>query len=128
MFKCSYNPKSAYSTKCTDHPGMPATDLIDNLAIDPEDLSMIKASVLHLEMRQREDPPKQDPVRMDPIASKGEGLIMLLHCPPGTGKTFTVECLAECLAEYSGGDPESVAEALSNTGLERPLLRVSTGE
>ncbi|KAI4223765.1 MAG: hypothetical protein LQ349_007366 [Xanthoria aureola] len=88
--------------------GMPATDLIDNLEIDPEDLNMIKASVPHLERRQRGDPPKQDPARIDPIAGKGQGQIMLLHGPPGTGKTFT----AECLAEYS----------------ERPLLRLSTGE
>lgn len=82
---------------------MPATDLIDNLEIDPEDLKMIKASVPHLERRQRGDPPKQDPARIDPIAGKGQGQIMLLHGPPGTGKTFT----AECLAEYSGKDSSS---------------------
>ncbi|KAI4258647.1 MAG: hypothetical protein L6R42_004979, partial [Xanthoria sp. 1 TBL-2021] len=76
---------------------IPAIDLINNLAIDPEDLSMIKASVPHLEVRQRGEPPQESTVRMDPIAGKGEGHIMLLHGPPGTGKTFT----AECLAEYS---------------------------
>ncbi|KAL8669048.1 MAG: hypothetical protein Q9168_006348 [Polycauliona sp. 1 TL-2023] len=86
----------------------PDINLIHNLAIDPEDLSMIKASVPHLEVRQRGDPLQDNTIRMDPIAGKGEGQIVLLHGSPGTGKTFTVECLAE----YSA----------------RPLLRLSTGE
>ena len=31
----------------------------------------------------------------DFIRSKGEGQIFLLHGPPGVGKTYTAECIAE---------------------------------
>jgi len=31
----------------------------------------------------------------DFIQSKGEGQIFLLHGPPGVGKTYTAECIAE---------------------------------
>lgn len=31
----------------------------------------------------------------DYIQSKGEGQIFLLHGPPGVGKTYTAECIAE---------------------------------
>lgn len=44
----------------------------------------------------------------DIMKSKGNGLVMLLHGPPGTGKTFTAETVAEIA--------------------ERPLFRVTCGD
>jgi DNA polymerase III delta prime subunit len=37
-------------------------------------------------------------LQADYIEEKGEGRVILLHGPPGLGKTYTVECIAE----YSG--------------------------
>ena len=34
------------------------------------------------------------PINLDTIHDKGEGQVILLHGPPGVGKTFTVECIA----------------------------------
>lgn len=34
------------------------------------------------------------PINLDTIHNKGEGQVILLHGPPGVGKTFTVECIA----------------------------------
>jgi DNA polymerase III delta prime subunit len=41
---------------------------------------------------------RQGPWSADFIQNKGEGQIFLLHGPPGVGKTYT----AECIAEYTG--------------------------
>ncbi|KAL8734032.1 MAG: hypothetical protein Q9166_001793 [cf. Caloplaca sp. 2 TL-2023] len=35
------------------------------------------------------------PCRIDYISNKGEGQVALLHGPPGVGKTYTVECIAQ---------------------------------
>jgi ATP-dependent Lon protease len=37
----------------------------------------------------------------DFIQSKGEGQIFLLHGPPGVGKTYTAECIAELTRKMS---------------------------
>ncbi|KIM96275.1 hypothetical protein OIDMADRAFT_131963 [Oidiodendron maius Zn] len=60
---------------------------IDNLILPSEDLQLITALCRnHLNTNHQ---------FVDFIGGKGEGMILLLHGPPGTGKTFTVECVAE---------------------------------
>jgi SpoVK/Ycf46/Vps4 family AAA+-type ATPase len=52
----------------------------------------------------------------DSISGKGNGLIILLHGAPGTGKTFTAEGVAEFaekpLFRVTCGDVGTVAEAV----------------
>ena len=88
-------PISASSILTVLRSDYPDKKLIDSLAVDEEHLDMIKAFTPWLDIRQRADRPEPRPVRIDPINGKGEGQIMLFHGPPGTGKTFTVECIAE---------------------------------
>ena len=62
-------------------------------------------------IRDRETgPPSQDSSQftMDIVHGKGEGLIILLHGPPGVGKTSTAECVA--------------------AQLKRPILRITCGD
>ena len=75
------------------------TEAFDNLVIDDTTRKLIKALV----MRQLEADKGTDL-----IAGKGQGLIILLHGGPGTGKTFT----AESVAEFA----------------KKPLYRVSCGD
>ena len=75
------------------------TEAFDNLVIDNTTRKLIKALV----MRQLEADKGTDL-----IAGKGQGLIILLHGGPGTGKTFTAESVAEIA--------------------KKPLYRVSCGD
>ena len=75
------------------------TEAFDNLVIDPTTKKLIEALV----MRQLEADKGTDM-----IAGKGQGLIILLHGGPGTGKTFTAESVAEIA--------------------KKPLYRVSCGD
>jgi len=70
-----------------------------DLVVDPETKELVQALVM-----------KQLGARnsTDVIQGKGNGLILLLHGGPGTGKTFT----AEGVAEFA----------------EKPLLRVTCGD
>lgn len=71
----------------------------DHLVVDPETKELIKALVTNQISREQ---------GTDIIESKGNGLIILLHGGPGTGKTFTAESVAEIA--------------------EKPLYRVTCGD
>ena len=75
------------------------TEAFDNLVVDETTRKLIKALV----MQQLEADKGTDL-----IAGKGQGLIILLHGGPGTGKTFTAESVAEIA--------------------KKPLYRVSCGD
>jgi ATP-dependent Lon protease len=70
-----------------------------DLVVDPETKQLVQALVMKQLGAQKST---------DVIQGKGNGLILLLHGAPGTGKTFT----AEGVAEFA----------------EKPLLRVTCGD
>ncbi|KAI5238785.1 P-loop containing nucleoside triphosphate hydrolase protein [Aureobasidium subglaciale] len=65
----------------------------------------------------------------DIIKGKGKGLVLVLHGPPGVGKTLTAECVAECckrpLYVVSSGDLGTEPDIL-NERLEQILDMAST--
>ncbi|KAJ5383953.1 ATPase AAA-type core [Penicillium concentricum] len=74
-------------------------DAFDSLAIDSKSRDLIEALVTNY---------VEPEYSADLIAGKGNGLILLLHGGPGTGKTLTAESVAEIA--------------------ERPLYRVTCGD
>lgn len=82
-------------------------EAIENLVLPNDKLELIKALVHKFTSSKKAN--KSDTTwSADPIPNKGEGQIFLLHGPPGAGKTFT----AECVAEFT----------------ERPLLSLTCGD
>ncbi|KAH8203948.1 hypothetical protein TruAng_001890 [Truncatella angustata] len=76
------------------------TRCFDDLVLDAETKKTVQALVsTHAEKREAFD---------DIVKGKGQGLVCVLHGPPGVGKTLT----AECVAEY----------------VRRPLYMVSSGD
>ncbi len=72
----------------------------DDLVLDPNTKKTVQALVsMHSKDRESMD---------DIVDGKGQGLVCVLHGPPGVGKTLT----AECVAEY----------------VQRPLYMVSSGD
>ncbi|KAI0115110.1 P-loop containing nucleoside triphosphate hydrolase protein [Daldinia grandis] len=75
-------------------------DCFDNLVLDPATKKTVQAVVsTHSSRRDAFD---------DIVKGKGQGLVCVLHGPPGVGKTLT----AECVAEY----------------VKRPLYMISSGD
>ncbi|RDW63358.1 hypothetical protein BP6252_10903 [Coleophoma cylindrospora] len=68
-----------------------AKDPLSNVVIRKEDIEIIKA----LSFREKN---AEKAWGADFIEGKGLGQIVLLHGPPGVGKTYTVECIAESFA------------------------------
>ncbi|KAK4210669.1 P-loop containing nucleoside triphosphate hydrolase protein [Rhypophila decipiens] len=76
------------------------TKCFDGLVLDPAVKQTVRALVsTHAQKRESFD---------DIVKGKGQGLVCVLHGPPGVGKTLT----AECVAEY----------------VQRPLYMVSSGD
>ncbi|KAK0624894.1 P-loop containing nucleoside triphosphate hydrolase protein [Bombardia bombarda] len=76
------------------------TTCFDDLVLDPAVKKTVRALVSsHSQKRDSFD---------DIVKGKGQGLVCVLHGPPGVGKTLT----AECVAEY----------------VQRPLYMVSSGD
>ena len=73
------------------------TEAIENLVLPSEKQDLIKALVHKYTTAKgsRRFKKAEATWSADPIPNKGEGQIFLLHGPPGAGKTFTAECVAE---------------------------------
>lgn len=94
-----------------------------NLVLKEEKKELIKALV-SVHIGKKSSVGINDPIRVDFMTGKGEGLLILLHGGPGTGKTLTAESVAE-IAERPlyrvtcgdiGIDPESVEKYLASVG------------
>ena len=70
----------------------PNEHAIDNLVMDPNHRKLVEV-LTHKHQDQNQE--IKEPWTADFIHSKGEGQIFLLHGPPGVGKTYTAECIAE---------------------------------
>ena len=73
------------------------TEAIENLVLPADKLDLVKALVhKYTSSKRRPGSVKRESTwSADPIPNKGEGQIFLMHGPPGAGKTFTAECVAE---------------------------------
>lgn len=70
----------------------PNETAINNLVMNDSHLRMVK---ILTERYNDQDLRRDGAWSADFIQSKGEGQIFLLHGPPGVGKTYTAECIAE---------------------------------
>ncbi|KAF8846682.1 hypothetical protein BDZ45DRAFT_812136 [Acephala macrosclerotiorum] len=98
-------------------------NLIDNLVMDPARIRTLKALASSYIRENKHGVKSTQPLwSADFIQGKGRGQIILLHGPPGVGKT----CTAECIAEYTkrplmiltssdiGANPEKIEKTLSD--------------
>ncbi|KAL8932369.1 MAG: hypothetical protein Q9216_006865 [Gyalolechia sp. 2 TL-2023] len=86
--------------------------------IFPEDASGVKED---LERLIKHHGSTKKSLIVDPIKGKGAGLVILLHGPPGVGKTLTAETLAKC-----AGKPLYVVGA-SDIGLDPKVAETTLG-
>ncbi|KAI1194559.1 P-loop containing nucleoside triphosphate hydrolase protein [Nemania serpens] len=87
----------------------------DDLVLDPNTKKTVQALVsMHAKERESMD---------DIVTGKGQGLVCVLHGPPGVGKTLTAECVAEYVQRplymVSSGDL-----GVSSTSLDDSLTRI----
>lgn len=91
----------------------------DQLVLDPVPKRTVQALVSMHVRRGQDETGSVD----DIVAGKGKGLVMVLHGPPGVGKTLT----AECVAEWANRPLYMVAAGDLGTdsyNLERQLKRI----
>lgn len=86
--------------------------------IFPEEAQGVKEDLKNLIEQHGNAKP---PLIVDPIKGKGAGLVILLHGPPGVGKTLTAETLAKC-----AGKPLYVVGA-SDIGLDPKVAEATLG-
>lgn len=85
----------ALDVDCCHEPKI-KVEAIENLVLPADKLEMIKALVHKYTTSKKANPRQNERTwAADAIPNKGEGQIFLLHGPPGAGKTFTAECVAE---------------------------------
>ncbi|KAL8790408.1 MAG: hypothetical protein Q9195_006364 [Heterodermia aff. obscurata] len=94
------------------HIETPKSDEIFEKVIFPEESDSVKED---LRILVEQHGSTKTPLISDPVAGKGSGLTILLHGPPGVGKTLTAEILAK-----AAGKPLYVVGA-SNIGVHLPL-------
>ncbi|KAK1249653.1 hypothetical protein MKX08_009656 [Trichoderma sp. CBMAI-0020] len=68
-------------------------DAMDHLVLDTRKKEMLQGLVRHHSSRSRRSE------KGDLIAGKGQSLVILLHGPPGVGKTLTAESIAEAVGK-----------------------------
>ncbi|KAI2626414.1 P-loop containing nucleoside triphosphate hydrolase protein [Xylaria nigripes] len=91
------------------------TQCFDSLVLDSSTKKTVQALVsMHSKQRESMD---------DIVSGKGQGLVCVLHGPPGVGKTLTAECVAEYVQRplymVSSGDL-----GISSTSLDESLTRI----
>ena len=78
---------------------LPSEEAFDDLVINPEHKTLVQALVKsHARgtyAPEKVSPEAREEYQADIIRGKGRGLIILLHGPPGVGKTSTAECVAD---------------------------------
>lgn len=88
-----------------------------DLILPPQNRDLVESLV-----KSRRNHPKTRSDRADVVRGKGQGVIVLLHGVPGTGKSSTAECVAESLGcplftltcGNIGTKPAEVQENLQN--------------
>ncbi|KAI9679733.1 MAG: hypothetical protein M1817_004747 [Caeruleum heppii] len=82
-------------------PVSPGSDGWKDLKLAKETKRMVQSQVqMHFEEKKARDANSEArKAKSDLVSGKGEGLIILLHGPPGVGKTSTAECVAEYLGQ-----------------------------
>lgn len=79
----------------SDRPSRQAEKFDENLQLDPKYKTLIKALVQSHEQANEHSGKQVE----DVVQDKGKGLVLLLHGPPGVGKTLTAETIAQATAK-----------------------------